>query len=383
MRLPSVRFEEVRGSAGVEFIDLRSPREFVRDHIPGSRSHPLLDDQGRAAVGLLYHKDSPRAALDHGLDLVEKGLGSLLGGILDREVSTLEWEEVFGALARRLKGGATAIKVEPATFPPSPDSLKVLSCWRGGMRSASVTALLSLMGEGPVAVLAGGYKSYRAWVMACMAALPQDIPLIVLRGPTGAGKTRALAALEEALPGSTLDLEGLAQHRSSILGDIGMNPVSQPAFETALAARLEEMAEPPWFIEGESRKVGDSQIPSPLFEAMGRGCQVRLDAPLEWRAATLGREYLSFPQARGEMAERLPFLEARLGKEWDGRLTRWLSDGKWREVAETLLEHYYDPLYSHHDAGRLVTETLRSDHSGLVESLISLREQGAAIAPPV
>ncbi len=383
MRLPSVRFEEVRRSAGVEFIDLRSPREFARDHIPGSRNHPLLDDQGRAAVGLLYRKDSPRAALDHGLGLVEKGLGSLLGGILGREVPILEWKDVFGALACRLKGGASAIKVEAAAFPPSRDSLKVLSCWRGGMRSASVTALLSLMGEGPVAVLEGGYKSYRAWVMARMIAIPPDLPLIVLRGPTGAGKTRALAALEEELPGSTLDLEGLAQHRSSILGDIGMSPVSQPAFESALAARIEEMAEPPWFIEGESRKVGNSQIPPSLFAAMGQGSQVQLDAPLAWRAATLGREYLSFPQASGEMAERLPFLEARMGGQWNGRLTRWLSDGKWREVAETLLEHYYDPLYSRHDEGRLLTETLRSDHPGLVESLISLREQGAPTAPTV
>ena len=366
----------------MDFIDLRSPREFLRDHVPGARNVPLLDNQGRAAVGLLYHKKSPESALAYGLRLVERGLGQKLEAVLGRPVSRVEWGRIFQSLSSRLGSKLGKIRLETNHELASAPNAKVVYCWRGGMRSSSMAGLLNLMGEGPVAVLEGGYKAYRGWVMERASSIPASIPLLVLRGPTGVGKTDALRSLERVMPGSTLDLEGMAQHRSSALGDIGTSPVSQPAFESAIVSRLEKMSSPPWFIEGESRKVGDVQIPLGLFQAMERGDQIQIEAPLEWRVDFLGHEYLGHPGASASLAERLPFLESRMGPEWSGRLTGGLALGRWREVAKGLLENYYDPLYLHHDRARNFVETFRSDKPGLVGNLISLREQEAALAPP-
>ncbi|MBC8328167.1 MAG: tRNA 2-selenouridine(34) synthase MnmH [Planctomycetes bacterium] len=354
-------------------MDLRSPREFAEDHLPGAVNVPLFDDRQRAVVGTLYAKESADAAYEAGLEMVEERLAGLLEEVLDVPVAADAWRPRFRELTAWGRDGRFQEAVEWTAPDPLPASPIVLNCWRGGMRSRSVVALLQALGERRAVHLSGGYKAYRAWVRQRLVELEPTMPLIVLRGPTGVGKTRILAAIEREAPGTTIDLEGFAQHRSSVLGDVGLAPVSQKAFETALIARLAQLGPPPWFVEGESRKVGDAVVPEPLFEAMEAAVQVRIDGSLEHRVGVLAADYLPTQEHASELRDRLPFLEKRLGKKWTGQLSAWLDQGDWRRVAEVLLERYYDPRYGHHDQRRRWALEIDAEQPQLVAQLLALR----------
>ncbi|KAA3611533.1 MAG: tRNA 2-selenouridine(34) synthase MnmH [Planctomycetota bacterium] len=386
MGLPSLSFAEARRLSGVRFIDLRAPGEHRVDAIPGSENLPLLDDQQRALVGTLYKRDSAGAALRWGIQAIRSRLPELLQLILGREVSKELWQDNF----QRLSEPWLDLSGEPpvtATYPADPRSLGagaiVLHCWRGGMRSRSMVALLQALGQEQCVHLEKGYKGYRAWVRKEMQDLRIPGPLLVLRGPTGVGKTTMLQRLETSLPGSTLDLEGLAQHRSSVLGDVALTPVGTKAFESRLLARLAEMGPPPWFVEGESRKVGNVVLPEALFQAMDQGIHIRLEASLEGRIRQLGEDYLRLPGALEEISRRLPFLENRLGKAWVGTLQAWLRHGRWQDVARVLLQRYYDPRYARSDHGRPWWGRIDVESSDAVHRLLKLRDRFLPeVAPP-
>jgi tRNA 2-selenouridine synthase len=381
VRIASLTYADARRQHAARWADLRSPAEHARDHLPGAENVPLLDDQQRAIVGTLYKSVSPDAAYSRGLAFAAAGMPDLLARLLGRAVPAAEWEERFDALAVRLRGGLSAVELErTADLPQSGDGWILLHCWRGGMRSRSVAALLQVLGE-RAAVLDGGYKSYRAWMMQRLDAWPPagPNPFILISGATGTGKTLLLRALEAAAPGSVLDLEDLAQHRSSILGAVGRNPVSQAAFESRLAARIEELGPPPWFIEAESRKVGDVILPPRLWSAMREGFVVELTAQPATRVRVLVEDYLDRTGNAAELAARLPFLEQRLGDAWRGRLTALLAAGRPDEVAALLLEHYYDPLYRHSGRGLVAGMTLAAEEPARVERLLALRFQAVEL----
>ncbi len=377
MGLPTLSFEAALRLPGVRFVDLRSPREYQEDHLPGAINVPLFDDRQRAVVGTLYAKASPEAAMEQGLSIVEKRLADLLREILGHPVPDSAWRPRFHELTA--PGRPRDFRQGHDWGPPEslPEAPIVLHCWRGGMRSRSVVALLHALGETRALHLADGYKGYRAWVRGQLQGLDPAMPLIVLRGPTGVGKTRILADLERRAPGSTIDLEAFAQHRSSILGDVGLAPASQKAFESAFLARLAQLGPGPWFVEGESRKVGDAVVPAAFFEAMEGAVQVRIDASMAYRVGVLAAEYLPSPEHAAALRERLPFLEKRLGKRWTGQLSAWLDQGEWRQVAEVLLERYYDPRYGHHDQRRRWAAELDAEQPDLLDVLLTLRAAAA------
>lgn len=358
-------------------MDLRSPAEFARDHIPGALNVPLFDDEQRALVGTLYKKESPQSALDAGLSFVEQRIPRLLTALLGRSVDQEEWQDRFQDLSAAIESGTDLLeleRVEPA--PTSSDTLPLaIYCWRGGMRSRSVAALLQALGV-PVMLLEGGYKGYRTWVLDEFKQM-QLPPLVVLRGPTGVGKTAILADLENHQANSTLCLETLAAHRSSVLGAVGKKPVSQPMFDSLLQLRLSELGPGPIFIEGESRKVGDVILPDCLWHAMGQGIQVQLQAQTATRVKNLMDDYLSSDNAIEAICAQLPFLEGRIGKKWVGELEAWLRAGRAADVTEVLLERYYDPLYAHGDKSRSWCASLKVESPTLIEELFALLPQSA------
>jgi tRNA 2-selenouridine synthase len=372
--IPRLTYEEARLLRGARWVDLRSPSEHARDAIPGAVNVPLFDDDERALIGTLYKQVSPEAAYARGLALVTPRLDAL-------------FRTVVGDTESGSDGGKTT---------PVPDSVLgdetrvpgvglVLYCWRGGMRSRSVAELLHSRGR-RVSVLDGGYKTYRSWVMRRLAAWPPDgpSPFVLISGATGTGKTLLLQELEAAAPGTTLDLEACAGHRSSILGAVGRRPVSQPAFESRIVARAEQLGPPPWFVEAESRKVGDAIIPDALWRAMRAAPVVEFSAQTPTRVRVLVDDYLSAPGASDEIAERLPFLEGRLGAAWAGRLTALHAAGGFDAIAALLLEHYYDPLYRHsgRDLAFPCLEIAREDPRR-VERLLELRQRLCAAPAPI
>ena len=339
---------------------------------------PLFDDAARALVGTLYHQESPERAFDEGLQLARARMPQLLEAVLGRPVEEQVWRDLFAELAEVLRGGQATVDLRPPAPGEAPPEL-IVHCWRGGMRSRSVAALLARLGV-RVGLLEGGYKAYRSWVLERLAAFPEQeahpsgMPWFVLvAGATGTGKTLLLRRLEAAAPGSTLDLEGLADHRSSILGAVGREPVGQARFESRLAARLDALGPPPWFVEAESRKVGDVVVPAALFRAMRAGHVVELRAAAELGVQVLLDDYLAAADSHAQIAARLPFLEQRLGAEWVGRLGALLESGDYAQVARVLLERYYDPLYEHSGRDLAPARVVDAASPALVEELLGER----------
>ena len=345
-------------------IDLRTPKEFAEDHLPGAINLPIFRNEERALVGTLYKRESPDRAFEVGRELVAERIGTLFEGIAE----AASWDlpdvdlparvlEMTSEGIEGLEGGLTEELAE--VLPERP---VVFHCWRGGLRSRSVVALLSACGFRRALCLSGGYTQYRRRIITELEAW-QSPGMVVIRGFTGTGKTLVLRALEQLRPGSTLDLEGFAGHRSSILGMVGLEPVSQKRFESRLATRLRRLgAQNPGqrlVVEGESRKIGDRIQPGSVWSGLQAGINVQLVADIERRVDVLIEDYLDRDGSRAELRAQLPFIEKRLGPViWKDRLTGLLDAGEDRELVRTLLEHYYDPLYTHSERGHEYALTL-------------------------
>jgi len=293
-------------------IDARSPAEYAEDHLPGAISLPVLDNEERARVGTLYKQDSPFAAKKLGAALVATNIG------------------------RHLQ---TALADRPRQWRP------LVYCWRGGQRSGAFAHVLREIGwHGHT--LEGGYKAYRRWVVARLADLPASLGLRVVHGVTGSGKSRLLKALAAA-GAQVLDLEDLAAHRGSVLGHLPDRPQpSQKMFESRL---LEELAglDParPVYVEGESKKIGQLQVPEALMQAMRAADCVLLEADVATRVALLTDEYRHFFADPASLDARLDCLVGLHGRE---RVAAWkalAAKGAWQELVGRLLEEHYDPAY--------------------------------------
>jgi tRNA 2-selenouridine synthase len=362
-RLEALDPAALLGRGDLALVDLRSPSEFAEDHLPGAVNVPLFDDAERTLVGTLYRQVSGQSAFETGVQLTRAKLRGLVAEVLaaaGRRAREQDLDELLAELtAGGLGGLSSRLDPQPAQGPAA--GALVLCCWRGGLRSQSVAALLTVLGHRDVYLVAGGYKAWRALVRERLARceLPQSF---VLRGLTGVGKTLVLRELELLRPGWTLDLEGLAGHRSSILGRVGLEPVGQRTFESRLLLRLLRGFDGPLVLEGESRKVGDVVLPEPIYRAVDRGLAIELVASRERRVAVLLDEYLAQPSNRAQIAAVLPYLEQRIGaRKYAGVLTALLEQGRETELVELLLDLHYDPLYRHSERGRSYLASIRSD----------------------
>jgi tRNA 2-selenouridine synthase len=293
-------------------IDARTPSEYALDHIPGAVSAPVLDDAQRAEVGTLYKQVSPFEAKKLG--------GALVAHNVARHIETL------------FKGRDRGWK-------------PLIYCWRGGKRSGAMAHILREIGW-DARTLEGGYRAYRRWVVEQLATLPGEIDYLVVHGPTGSGKSRFLGALRKA-GAQVLDLEGLALHRGSVLGGLPDAPQpSQKWFESQLLAELEKFDRArPVFVEGESKKIGEIQVPEALMARMRASRCITLDTELATRVTLLLDEYRHFLDDRAALEAQLDCLVALHGRE---RIDEWkalAAAGQWREFVERLLVQHYDPAY--------------------------------------
>lgn len=299
-------------------IDVRSPAEYAEDHLPGAISCPVLDDDERATVGTLYKQVSAFEA---------KRLGASL---------------VAANIARHVR---TAFADKPEGWKP------LVYCWRGGKRSGAMAHVLREIGW-DAHTLQGGYKSYRRHVVEQLGELPPRFQFRVVHGSTGSGKSRLLRALRLA-GAQTLDLEELAAHRGSVLGNLPERPQpTQKMFETRLLEALRHLDPAKIvYVEGESRKIGQLQVPGALIEAMRASECVVLEAGIQTRVALLMQEYAHFFSDPAALAARLDCLAELHGRE---RIEEWKTlagRGEWQALVARLLEEHYDPAYRR-SAGR-------------------------------
>lgn len=293
-------------------IDARSPGEFAEDHLPGAINLPVLDDAERALVGTAHAEQGAFAAKRIGAPLVSANIARHLAG----------------ALADR-----------PRTWRP------LVYCWRGGSRSGSLTHVLRQVGWDAVQ-LDGGYKAFRRQVSADLAELPCRFAYRVVCGATGSGKSRLLEALARA-GAQVLDLEQLARHRGSVLGDLpGDSQPTQKAFETLLWHALSGLdTGREVFVESESRKVGNLRVPDSLIERMRSSPCLRLEAPQAVRIALLMEDYAHLIADAALLHGKLRCLTPLHGH---ARIAEWeaLADkGDHHRLVAELLEQHYDPAY--------------------------------------
>lgn len=353
-RLPAVRVDSLARLAHAVVIDLRSPSEFAEDHIPGAHNLPLFDDVQRALVGTLYRQVSPEAAFEEARHIVRGRIALLVGAIARLAQWTIPPEDLEARVLDMTSGGIVRLssELECAAVEPDVTSPVLLHCWRGGLRSRSVVAFVRALGLDRAYVIEGGYKAYRARIVAEIDAFAPP-PVFVLRGLTGVGKTLVLHEIERLRPGWTLDLEACAGHRSSLLGMVGLAPCSQRQFESRIAARLRQGFGDALVLEGESRKVGDALVPPRVWAALCDGASFALTAPIERRVAVLRADYASTPESVRELAQRLPAVEGRMPRRVGATsLVAMLECGEVDALARLLLQEYYDPLYRKSEGGR-------------------------------
>jgi tRNA 2-selenouridine synthase len=289
-----------RANSAVVF-DVRTPSEFAQGHIPGAINLPLFTDDERVEIGTLYKQTSKDASIRRGLEFV----GPKMRHYVD-EVS-------------RLSEGKPVL----------------VHCWRGGMRSGAMAWLLNFSGI-KTETLEGGYKTFRHWVLSVFDR-PYD--LRVVGGLTGSGKTDILKILAERGE-QVLDLEGLAHHRGSAFGGLGMAP--QPTneqFENEIASALNsfDITQPVW-IEDESRLVGRLQTPKALFENKEESPIYVIDRSKHERALRLVVDYGSFPKE--QLASRIEKIRDQLGGERAQLALEALETGDLVTVASFMLDHY-------------------------------------------
>jgi tRNA 2-selenouridine synthase len=325
-------------------IDVRSPAEFVLDHVPSAANHPVLDDAERARIGTLYAA-SPFEARKSGAAIVARNIAAML-------------DSAFADRGREWR---------PLVY-----------CWRGGQRSRALVHVLHEVGWRAVQ-LEGGYRAYRRHVVAELTRVPQRFRFVAICGLTGSGKSRLLAALADE-GAQTLDLEGIARHRGSLLGGLpGEKQPSQKAFESALLDALSRLdPSRPVFVESESRRIGALQMPDALLDAMRVGDALTLSTPREQRVALLKDEYAHFFTLPEALADCLKPLNEVHGKAKIGRWQAMARGGDWDTLIAELLEMHYDPIYA-----RSLERNFAARHPRSFEARSMTREAFAALARDV
>ena len=307
-RVPVKDFLRLAGNAPI--VDVRSPAEFARAHIPNAVNIPLFDNDERAKVGTAYTQLGPREGIRIGLAYAR-------------------------AKAEQLVHAFAAVRA-----PYAKDAPLGIYCLRGGMRSASLAWLLSTVAVVECRLLERGYKAFRRCVLDCFA-YPR--PMRILGGKTGAGKTHVLTLLAQR-GFSVVDLEKLAEHRGSAFGQTAFPQPTTEHFENRLAVALLRLPqdEPVW-IEDESENIGSVNIPRSFHKQMQAASPLLLETPDEARLERVLEEYGTLP--RNNMAEALDRIRKRLGGAAHKEARALLETGDLRGLARILLE-YYDRSYA-------------------------------------
>lgn len=289
----------------IPIIDVRSPKEYKTAHIPGAINIPLFSDEERAQVGTRYKQAGRDYAVQLGLEYVGPKMAE------------------FAKEARKIAKNKELL----------------VHCWRGGMRSSSMAWLFEMIGL-KVSLLQGGYKAYRQYIRS---QFDIEIPIFILGGYTGSGKTEILYELQK-LGQQIIDLEGIAHHKGSAFGTIGQLP--QPTneqFENNLASEWMKLdfTKPVW-IEDESVTMGQCGIPFPLFQRMRDAQVYKVVIPKRVREERLVKEY-----ANGDMEGLKSALE-RISRKLGGlraqEAMQALEQEDFLKVAAISLQ-YYDKAY--------------------------------------
>lgn len=300
---------EVREAEPHTIIDVRSPKEYEEATIPGSINIPVFTDEERAEVGTLYKQKGQDAAKERGLEIFSAKLPHFIQ----------EFKNI--------------------------DTPKTVFCWRGGMRSKTAATVLDLMGL-HVNRLSGGIRTYRRWVVDYLQNAVFSPQMVVLNGFTGTGKTQILKRLAiEGYP--IIDLEGMANHRGSIFGQIGKNPSNQKRFDALLTEKIARYQDAAFvFIEGESKRIGRAVMPDFLYQKKEEGTQMFVELPMDERIQNILDDYQPWEHPE-QINEAFRIIKKRIHTPIAKEIDESLQAKDYPTAVKLLLLYYYDPRYKH------------------------------------
>ncbi len=288
-------------------FDVRSPGEYKDGHIPGANNLPLFDNEERRIIGTLYKKSGREAAVYEGLGIAGKKLQTYV----KKALQLTKTKELL------------------------------IHCWRGGMRSESMSWLLSTAGF-RVHLLTGGYKTYRSYIRRLWE---QKSELYVIAGKTGSGKTEILHFLKEKGQ-QVLDLGKIARHKGSAFGAIGQQ--QQPTneqFENDLADHWINLDfQKPIWIEDESLHIGRVCLPDTFYWKKQASRTLLLDVPKSIRIERLTKDYAAFPKEL--LIESIGKITKRLGGQNAKKAVESILNDDFNTAIDIVLG-YYDKAYSY------------------------------------
>lgn len=287
-------------------VDVRSESEFTEGHVPGAVNIPLLNNEERVQVGTDYKQKGKDQAIRTGFRLV----GPRLGAMMDQVVSFSKGRELL------------------------------VYCWRGGMRSENFCNFSAMAGV-KTRRLTGGYKAYRERVQEIFNL---KLPMIVIGGKTGSGKSDILRALDQSGE-QVLDLEKLANHKGSAFGGLLQPP--QPSNEQFINNLFEkilslDLSRPVW-VEDESISIGKIFLPKNFFEQKKNAPVVQIEVEKNIRVDRLVNEY--GPAPREEFLLAMEKITRKLGGQNFNTARDFLMQGDMHSTIDILLD-YYDKTYT-------------------------------------
>lgn len=305
----TINFSDLKGDFAL--IDVRSPLEYKEATIPGAINIPIFDDEERKNIGYVYVNENVDRAKYLGIEAISKKLPNIYSELykLDKKYDKL-----------------------------------VLFCARGGMRSSSLCALLTTLGFNTYK-LSGGYKGYRGYINEQLPKETEKVNYIVIHGKTGVGKTELLKSLKRN-DMDILDLEEAANHRGSLLGNVGLSEErSQKQFESLIYDSLIKRKSNLVFIEGESKRIGNIIIPEFLYKKMEQGVHILVDADIEYRCKIIINEYTKTENSKEDILKSLDMLSKYISYKNIDRYKALVVKKQYYEVAKELMIKYYDPMY--------------------------------------
>jgi tRNA 2-selenouridine synthase len=294
-------------------IDVRSPLEFAEDHIVGAINCPVLSDLERQKVGTIYKKESSFKAKIIGSSLTAKNI---------------------------------AFHIENNFMEKKGSWQPLIYCWRGGQRSKAFSIVLSEVGW-RTKQLKGGYKEYRNQVINFLDNIGPKLKITLISGKTGSAKTKILKSIENE-GGQILDLEGLANHKGSLLGKIpDLIQPSQKFFESLIFNKIQNLnLKDKIYIEAESSKIGNIHIPKSIWKKMINSPRIEISANVELRAKFLVSDYDYMCNDPTLINPIIKGLKNRLSKKLFDEWTNLIDRKKWFDLTKSFLENHYDPSYS-------------------------------------
>ncbi len=309
-------------------IDVRSPSEYYKGHLPNSINIPLFDNDERCIIGTIYKKEGRKKAVIEGLRFFEKKMELLLDNLF--------------------------MNIESYKNIPNENNEFFIRiyCSRGGMRSQSIAWLLEKYKLNPI-TLKGGYKIFRRWVLNSFS---KKLNIVIIGGKTGTGKTRLLSLLEKCNY-QTIDLEGFACHRGSTFGGLGMKEQpSNEQFENQIAEKLNSFKfTNNIFVEAESANIGKCKIPHEFFNQMKHSRRIEILRSESNRLDELIETYSVFKKE--ELQESVLRIKKRLGPQRTKTALESINNEKWDLVCRSVLD-YYDKCYEFEKVGKTNIKSL-------------------------